>query len=116
MLRLLFDEDLNNHVIRGLLRRLPTLDYETTHSLDLAGKSDDEVLLAAAAAERLVISHDVNTMSAAFTRLVEAGNQSYGLLLVPQSLPIGEAIADLELICAATENADWLDRLDFLPI
>lgn len=109
MLRLLFDEDVNHHIIRGLVRRLPALDYATVFDLDMAGDDDPAVLRAAAADKRLLVSHDVNTMSAAYGELLASGETCYGLLLVPQ----GE---DLELVCSATENEEWLGIIDFLPV
>lgn len=116
MTRLLFDEDMNHDIIRGLVRRLPDVDYRTALDLDLAGRPDEEVLKAAAIEERLLVSHDINTMSAIFKRLRDAGETSFGLLLVPQSLPIGQAIEELELVCQATENQDWIGVMGFLPI
>ena len=88
MLRLLFDEDMNHHVIRGLVRRLPDLDHTTILDLEQTGNDDLAVLETAAAERRLLVSHDVNTMSATFKEFVAAGEKSYGLLLVPQSLDI----------------------------
>jgi hypothetical protein len=116
VLRLLFDEDLNLHIVRGLVRRLPGLDYATALSLGLRGQSDDAIVRAAADGRRLLVSHDVNTMTAAFRRVLSAGGTSCGLLLVPQDLPIGRAIDDLELICTATSIEDWLGTLEFLPL
>jgi len=70
----------------------------------------------AAVERRLLVSHDVNTMSAAFSARLAEGGTSYGLLLVPQSLPVGVAIDDLELVVTVTANEDWIGTLEFLPI
>ena len=113
---MLFDEDMNHHMIRGLVRRVPDLDYTTVLDLDMSGDDDMAVLRAAAENERLLVSHDVNTMSATFSQLLAAGETSYGLLLVPQSLEIGRAIEDLELVCRVTANEDWVGTIEFLPI
>lgn len=115
-MRLLFDEDFNQRIVRGLLRRIPRLEYRSAHDDDLASKSDDEVLAVAAVENRLLVSHDVNTMTAAFRARTAAGATVPGLLLVPQQLPIGDAIAELELICRVTEPDDWAGRLEFLPL
>ena len=116
VVRLMFDEDMNHHVIRGLIRRLPELDCATVLDLARSGDDDMAVLRAAAAEQRLLVSHDVNTMSAALGQLLAAGETSYGLLLVPQSLEIGRVIEDLELVCRATENEEWVGIMEFLPI
>lgn len=115
-MRILFDEDFNAHIIRGLVRRRSDLDFKTARELGLGGQDDIGVLRAAVADDRLVVSHDVNTMSAAFARLLANGERSAGLLLVPQSMPIGQAIEDLEVVCIATRTGDWVDVMSFLPL
>jgi hypothetical protein len=116
LIRLLFDEDLNHNILRGLLRRLPELDVTTAIEAGLRGVPDLEVLRFAATQGRLVVSHDVNTMTAACRALREGGETTRGLVLVPQSLPIGRAIDDLETIVTATDDEDWVGVVEFLPI
>jgi len=55
-MRLLFDEDFNQRIVRGLLRRIPSLDARSAHDDDLAGATDDEILAVAAAENRLLVS------------------------------------------------------------
>ena len=38
------------------------------------------------------------------------------LILVPQSLGIGRAIDDLELIVEANSESDMRDRIEYLPL
>lgn len=116
MLRILFDEDLDARIVRGLRRRVPELDSVTMGETELRGIDDDQVLELGELEERLLVSHDVNTMTAAFRRRVGRGKGTAGLLLVPQSLPIGRAIVDLELIALATSAEDWRGRLEFIPL
>ena len=40
MLRLAFDENLNNDILRGLLRRAPALDIVRVQDADLGGADD----------------------------------------------------------------------------
>ncbi len=57
MLRLLADENFNNSIVRGLLRRKPDLDIIRVQDIDLSG-IDDRVILAWAAQEnRIVVTH-----------------------------------------------------------
>ena len=115
-MRLLFDEDLNHNIIRGLVRRIEALDYKTVLDLGLEGREDAEVLEAAASEHRLLVSHDVTSMTVAFRGRAAEASPSFGLVLVPQSLPLGDAIDQLELICVASTNDDWLGVIEFLPI
>ncbi|MEX2171949.1 MAG: hypothetical protein WD851_21695 [Pirellulales bacterium] len=45
-----------------------------------------------------------------------ATHTSSGVLIVSQSLPIGEVVEDLLLIHASTEAEEWTNRLGFLPV
>ena len=55
-------------------------------------------------------------MTAAFKLRVAAGDAVPGLLLVPQRVPVGDVVAELELVCLASEVPDWAGRIDFLPL
>jgi hypothetical protein len=44
MLRLATDEDFNNRILRGLLRRMPDLDVVRVQDVGLSGSEDPEVL------------------------------------------------------------------------
>lgn len=65
MLRLAADEDFNNRIVRGLLRLPPAIDIVRVQDVGLAGKSDEEVLAWAATEQRILLTHDVTTMSQA---------------------------------------------------
>jgi hypothetical protein len=56
MIRLLVDEDFNNDILRGLLRRVPELDAPRVQAIGLAG-AGDEAVLAHAATEQRLCSH-----------------------------------------------------------
>ncbi|MBI3206969.1 MAG: DUF5615 family PIN-like protein [Myxococcales bacterium] len=115
-MRFLFDEDVNQRIVRGLLRRIPSLDHRSAHDRDLEGQSDDHVLAAAAAEGRLLVSHDVATMTAAHKARLDRGDPVPGLLLIPQSLPVGRAVEDLELVSIASDQRDWDGIVEFLPL
>ena len=63
-LRFLVDEDFDNDIVRGMLRRLPALDIVRVQDADLSGTPDPIVLAYAAQAGRVVLTHDVSTMTA----------------------------------------------------
>jgi predicted nuclease of predicted toxin-antitoxin system len=63
MLRLLADENLNANIVRGLLRRLPTLDIVRTQDVGLTGADDPTVLAWAAGDRRVLVTHDVQTVT-----------------------------------------------------
>ena len=63
-LRFLVDEDFDNDIMRGLLRRLPTLDVVRAQDVGLSGQPDPIVLAWAAQEDRVLLTHDVSTMTA----------------------------------------------------
>ena len=86
--RFLADHDLNEHLITGLLRREPSIEFVRVRDVGLETR-DDDVLLAYAANEGLlVVSHDVNTMTATAHQRTMAGRPMGGLLMVHQMDPI----------------------------
>ena len=80
MLKLVADENFNNDIVRGLLRRRLDLDLIRVQDVGLANTDDDAILAWAAAAGRLVLTHDAATMIAfAYTR-VDAGRAMPGAI------------------------------------
>lgn len=70
MLRLLADENLNHDLIRGVLRRRPSLDIVRVQDVGLREVNDASLLEWASREGRIVLTHDVNTMPAfAFDRI-----------------------------------------------
>ena len=63
MLRLDADENFNNAILRGVLRRVPEMDIVRIQDVGLTGADDPEVLSWAASEHRIVLSHDVTTLS-----------------------------------------------------
>jgi len=113
--RFLADHDLNEHIVDGVLRREPALEFVRIREVGMSDKSDAEVLEFAAAQGFIVVSHDVNTMPANAYDRVNSGQPMRGLLIVHQSEPIGSIIESLLLIWSASEAEEWRDQVIFLP-
>lgn len=116
MIKLVSDEDFNNRIVRGLRRRLLTLDIVRAQEAGLTGKHDTEVLAWAAQEGRLVLTHDFATMiDFAYRRLAD-GLEMPGVIAVPQTLPIGEAIAELAMLAECSLDAEWNKQVVFIPL
>jgi len=113
--RFLADADFNQKIVLGLLRREPTIDFQTGSQGGVIGRPDPEVLAIAARENRILISHDRGTMPAHFLRFT-ATQSSPGLVLVLQEIDIRTAIEDLLLIWAATTLEEWRDKIGFVPL
>ena len=109
------DADLNHNIVIGVLRREPTIDFQTALTAGLEGVPDKTVLAIAAREKRILVSHDQKTMPFHFAEFITT-QTSPGVLIVPQSLPIREAIDSLILIWTASTAEEWKDRILFLPI
>jgi predicted nuclease of predicted toxin-antitoxin system len=116
MFRLLTDEDFNHNILRGLIRRVPHLDYVLVHDVGLTSQPDPVLLKWAASNHRIIITHDDSTMVPHAKQLIRQGEPMAGLILVPQSLGIGRAIDDLELIVHCYSESEMRDRIERLPL
>jgi predicted nuclease of predicted toxin-antitoxin system len=64
-LRFLADPDFNEHIVVGVRRREPTIEFSRVRDLRMSERPDVEILEYADREGLIVVSHDVNTMSAA---------------------------------------------------
>jgi predicted nuclease of predicted toxin-antitoxin system len=65
MLRIAADENFDGRIVRGLFRVVPDLDLVRVQDTPLAESDDDAVLEWAAQESRVVLTHDVSTMTVA---------------------------------------------------
>ncbi|HEX8161459.1 MAG TPA: DUF5615 family PIN-like protein [Pyrinomonadaceae bacterium] len=116
MLRLATDEDFNNRILRGLLRRKPDLDIVRVQDAGLIGKTDGEVLEWAAREGRVLLTHDVTTMKRYVDERIAAKSPMPGVFEVSQQTPIAQAIEDIVLIAECSLAGEWEGQIRFLPL
>jgi hypothetical protein len=116
LVRFLVDEDFDNDIVRGVLRRLRAVDFVRAQDVGLSGKHDSELLDWAAREERVVLTHDVSTMKRHASDRVERGLAMPGVFAVRQSLPIGQAIEDILLIAECSLEGEWEGQIRHLPL
>lgn len=109
------DADLNQHIVRAMLRREPTVDFQTATLGNLEGILDPEVLQIAASEGRVLVSHDQTTMPTHFAEFISF-QTSPGLIIVPKYLSVSIAVENLLLIWAASEAEEWVNRIRYIPI
>jgi predicted nuclease of predicted toxin-antitoxin system len=106
VLRLAADENLDARVLRGLLLRLRELNVVRVQDAGLSGADDPEVLAWAAGEERVLLSHDVRTMTAFAAERITKSEPMAGLVILPQTEAIGLVLDALEeLITSGQEDA-----------
>lgn len=109
------DADLNQAIVAGVLRRNPSIDFQTANASNLFGLTDLEVLLVASQEGRIIVSHDQRTMPSHFAEFIVT-QTSTGLIIVVQSMPIIIAIDNLLKIWESSESEDWINRIAYLPL
>lgn len=107
MLRLAADENFNNDIVRGLLRRESKLDIARVQDAGLSGADDPTVLAWAAREGRILLTHDVQTMTKHAYARVQAGEPMPGLFEISRSIPAGLVIADLVLLVESSFEGEW---------
>jgi hypothetical protein len=96
--RFLADVNFNNRIVIGLRRRAPSVDIITVQDLGLRQTPDPQVLLEACELDRILVTHDVNTMPLHCTALLTSlpvGKPSPGIMQIAQEMPIGMASQEL---------------------
>jgi predicted nuclease of predicted toxin-antitoxin system len=113
---LLADQNFNEHIIDGLMRRLSTLDVVLAREVDLSEAQDPVVLQWAAMQGRVLLTHDRRTVPAFARSRVETGLPMPGIFLVSDDMPVGRAIEELLVAvqCLSKEECDGIIR--FFPL
>jgi hypothetical protein len=115
MLRLVADENFNN-IVRGLLRRQPDLDIVRVQDSGLSGADEPTVLEWAAQERRVLLTHDVSTITKYAYARVRAGQPMPGVFEVSRAVPIGRAIEDILLLAECSLDDEWEGPVYYLPL
>jgi uncharacterized protein (DUF433 family) len=92
MLALVADENVEHAIIRGVRLRSRELDLVRVQDVGLSGLDDPQVLAWAANQSRVLLTHDMATMNRFAYERVAAGDSMPGVVQIPRSMPIGQAI------------------------
>lgn len=116
MIRFLADENFHGACVRGILRRKPELDVVRAQDIGLEGRDDPELLAAAAGQNRVLLTHDVKTITRYANERLAAGLPLPGIVEVPQEMNIGQAIEQILLLIECLSPEEWPDRIHYLPL
>jgi hypothetical protein len=116
MLRLAADENFSNNIVRGLLRRRPELDIVRIQDVGLSGADDAAVLEWAAQEGRVLLTHDVSTITRYAYERVRAGQSMPGVFEIGRDVPIGRAIEDILLLVEYSLDGEWEGQVRYLPL
>lgn len=110
------DENLNNDIIRGLLRRKPELDLVRIQDTEVAGASDPDVLEWAADEGRILLTHDVSTITEYAYERILAGKRMPGVFEISRQVSVGTAIQDILLLAECSLENEWEGQVRYLPL
>lgn len=116
MLRLAADENFNYDIVRGLLRRRPVVDIVRIQDAGLSGADDARVLEWCAQERRVLLTHDVTTITHHADQRVQAGLFMPGVFEVNRGLAVGSVIEDLLLLVGCSLEGEWQGQIRYLPL
>lgn len=112
--KFLADENFDNNIVRGLLRKQPTLDIITVQEVELRATDDRIILEWAAQTGRVLLTHDLRTMLKYGYDRLAAGLPMAGILGVSASAPISRVIEDI-LLLAEVED-ECAGQIRYVPL
>jgi hypothetical protein len=114
-IRLQADADLDEQIVAGVVRREPSISFQTAAEAHLRGLRDEEVLDRAAEENRILVTHDRRTMPTHFAKFI-LNQTSPGVFIISQKVGGRAAIEELLLVWAASEHEEWTNRIVDLPL
>jgi hypothetical protein len=116
-LRFLADECVNRDIVTYLRNLEPDMDILGVGQpgAPIKGTLDPDLLLAAEAEGRALISGDRRTMRRHLAAHSHAGHHTAGLILLRGGFSVASYATEIRLIWFATTADEWLDRTDYIP-
>ena len=116
MLSFALDENFNMHIVNGVLRRLPNADIVRVQDAVLGGADDAVVLEWAASEGRILLTHDVNTLTAFAYERIARGLPTPGVFEVSLKVPVSVAIEEILLLAQCSLEGEWEGQVNYLPL
>jgi hypothetical protein len=116
LIKLASDENFDGDILRGRLRLLPGLDAIRVQDAGLAGSPDPVILAWTADDDRILLTHDRETMPGFAYDRVRAGQLMPGVFLVSDRMAKGLAINQLSLAAQCLETDDCRDLVIHFPL
>lgn len=116
MILFLADENLNNDIVRGILRRNPELDIVRVQDVGLSGVADPAILEWAAQVNRVLLTHDVTTITKYAYDRVRLGQAMPGVFEISRAAAIRTVIEDVLLLAEYSLDDEWEGQVCYLPL
>ena len=116
MLRFAADENFNNDIVRGVLRRNPNVDILRVQDAGLSNTDDPIILEWAAAEGRVFLTHDVSTITRYAYERLNNGLPMPGVFEIARKVPIAVAIEEILLLAECSLDGEWEGQVRYLPL
>ncbi len=116
MLKIVSDENFDSAILRGLQRRNKDFDIKRVQDIGLRSAPDPEILEWAAAANRILLTHDRDTMVNFAYERVKVSQAMPGVFLVSDQMQIGQAIDELVLAMECLAPSECANLVRFFPL
>ncbi len=107
------DNDFNGKIVNGLRDR--GLDIIKAYEDNTSRLKDPALLSRSTELQRVLLTHDKHFFKIT-ANMQKKRNYFHGVIFVPQVLPIGDAIRDIELIAVVCDEAELLNMLKYIPL
>lgn len=104
LVQFLADENFDNRIIRGLLQQCPDLDIVLVQDVGLRGAKDPQILEWAAQEQRVLLTHDVQTITKFAYERVAVGLPMPEVIETRENSPGGRVIEDILLLAELPEE------------
>ncbi|MEE4358007.1 MAG: DUF5615 family PIN-like protein [Desulfococcaceae bacterium] len=116
MLSFLFDENFNNNILRGLIRKNPTIDIVRVQDTEFSGADDPTVLEWAARENRILLTHDVTTITKYAYDRIASGKAMPGVFAAATNCQLSSIIEDILLLAETSTDGEWEGQILYLPL
>ncbi|BAY10828.1 DUF5615 family PIN-like protein [Calothrix sp. NIES-2098] len=116
MLKLLADENFDNTIVRGLLRRRASIDIVRVQDVGLSGEDDPTILAWAAEEDRILLTHDVATITRFAYERVAQDLPMPGVIEVSTDAGVGQVIEDILTIIDCSLEGEFAGQIQYLPL
>lgn len=115
-MKLAADENLNGAIVRGLVRQRPRVDLVRVHDAGVSGASDEDVLAWAATEGRVLVTHDVTTITRFAYERVARGERMPGAFEIAATHALKEAIDGVVMLVDSSLEDEWEGQDRSLPL
>lgn len=116
MLQFLADENFDNNIVRALFRRKKDFALVRVQDVGLSGTSDPEILEWTANNNRILLTHDVATITKYAYERVEKGLSMPGVFEVERFASTTKLVEDILLLADYSLDGEWEGQIRYLPL